>query len=151
MDSASWIHQIARNFRSASSASTVRSSIRRSGPDGEPRQKPSRIVSGNPYVEVWRPASRAVSWNTHIEVFVIPARALAPDDCDPCFEPTNRAPDLRVKSFDDDQRVTSCSCEDDKFPPRRSRSEGDTFPPRACAGDDHEALEVLETNLNSVG
>ena len=129
MDSVSRFHQIPPSSRSTSSDRTVRSSVRRPGPDGELRQKLCRTVSWSPHIEVWLLASRSVSWNTHVEVFVIPARVCAPDDYDLCSEITtkDRAPDdcdLRITSLDDDQRITSC---------------------------EDKALEDLETNLDGVG
>jgi hypothetical protein len=54
-----------------------------SGPDDEPRQRPSRTVSWDTHIEFWLPPSRSVTWSTHVEVFIIPARKRAPDDCDP--------------------------------------------------------------------
>jgi len=54
-----------------------KSSVRPSGPDGKPRQKPARTVSWNPHVEVWRPTARSVTWSAQVEIFIIPARECA--------------------------------------------------------------------------
>jgi hypothetical protein len=129
MDPVSWFLQIPPNPRRTSSASNtstvsrlsslfLRSSVRPSERDDEPRQKPSRSVRWDTHVEVWQQLSRSVSWSTHVEVFIIPARECAPDDCDPpCVIPARDcAPDdfvPRLESFDDDERSISSSCEDD--------------------------------------
>jgi hypothetical protein len=141
-----------RRTSSASSASSTvtvsrlsslfqRSSVRpvcRSG-DDQLQQKPSRTVSWDTHVEIFSPSRRSVSWTTHVEVFIIPARECAPNDCDPRFKSTARdhAPDdcdPRLKSFDDDERVTTSSCEDD------------TLTPCALFSDDPNGLQsALET------
>ncbi|KAJ1481121.1 hypothetical protein T484DRAFT_1748324 [Baffinella frigidus] len=42
--------------------------------DTTPQQMPSRTVSWDTHVEVFRQPSRSVTWHTHVEVIIIPAR-----------------------------------------------------------------------------
>ena len=128
----------------------LRSSVRPSGPDDEPRRKPFRTVrlppsgsySWESQVEIQRPFRRSVSWNTHVQVFIFPAWERTLDDCDPCFESEARDRALEdcnphPKSFDDDDEPSIASpCEDD------------TLTPCAEFSDDHKDFE---TKRDAVG